>query len=219
MFYFCRALFLFLLFSFTSILAGQKAILFNDTSTWYHWGCTGTSLALKEGIEKAGFTLRTVPIYMVKLLKNVPAVEEFDNPDKFEQFCKDNKEFVQAMQEADAILITGEGTMHGLHEGPKALLYIAHISKVFLGKHVEILNHSAYPYTNPKLAYLWQSEAQPPSITAEEQKQFERKLKKGQEVYQKIYANLDFAAIREPISQEQMQQLGIYSTLSFDCLP
>lgn len=220
MFYFCRALFLFLLVSFGSVFAGQKAMLFNDTSTWYHWGCTGTSLALKEGIEKAGFTLRTVPIYMVKLLKNVPAVEEFDDPEKFEQFCKHNKEFVQAMQEVDAILITGEGTMHGLHDGPKALLYIAHISKVFLGKHVEILNHSAYPYTDPKFAYLWQHKApKPPSITAEAQKQFEQKLKISQAVYQKIYANLDFVAIREPISQDQMQQLGIYATLGFDCLP
>jgi hypothetical protein len=33
--------------AFSSIFASQTVVLFNDTSAWYHWGCTGTSTALK----------------------------------------------------------------------------------------------------------------------------------------------------------------------------
>jgi polysaccharide pyruvyl transferase WcaK-like protein len=111
------------------------------------------------------------------------------------------------------VVITGEGTIHDLRAGPRALLYLAHISRVFFGKHVEIINHSAYPKDDPSLSALFLPNFGP------EKERAERELKFAQEVYAAAYAKLDFIAIREPLSHNAMKKIGISSTLSFDCLP
>ena len=35
----------------------MKVLIINDTTDWYHFGCTGTSLALKSEIEKLDIKL------------------------------------------------------------------------------------------------------------------------------------------------------------------
>ena len=200
--------------------AAQKVILFNDTSAWYHWGCTGTSLALKEGIEKLGLTLQAVPINETSKLK-VPEVQEFESVEKYEQFCAENSKIATAIQEADAVVITGEGTIHGVR-GPKALLYIAHIAKNFFGKHVEIINHSAYPYSDPSQFTRLLEDAATQGEQSKAHKKLEeaqKKLTEGQTVYRNVYGDVDFVAIREPLSKQEMEKINITSTLSFDCLP
>lgn len=173
-----------------SLIAGEKVVLLNDTSAHYHWGCTATSLALKEQIEARGFDLYPVPIAANHRLKEIPLLEAFDDPGQFERFCTANKEIFKALQESCGVLINGEDTIYSLHHAPRALLYMAYITKFFLGKPVEIINHSAYP---------------------EEER--------AQSLYQKVYSKLDFIAIREPRSHIEMQKLGITATRSFDCLP
>jgi polysaccharide pyruvyl transferase WcaK-like protein len=206
-------LFLLTLTAFTSVCANQKVVLFNDTSAWYHWGCTGTSTALKEGIQELGFDIEAVPINVTYSLKEVPQFEEFNNLRKFDRFCEENRSTIEAIQNAVAVVITGEGTIHDLRTGPQSLLYLAHISKKYFGKHVEIINHSAYPKDDPLLSvgFLENFEI--------EKKRAEQELELAQAVYRSIYAELDFIAIREPFSQEEMRKINISSTLSFDCLP
>ncbi len=200
-----RAFLLLAITAFSSIFGNQKVVLFNDTSAWYHWGCTGTSTALKEEIEKLGFEIHSFPITAVKALKEIPPFEEFDDLLKFERFSEANKDVIEAIQKADAVVITGEGTLHDLRPAPKALLYLAHISKTFFGKHVEIINHSAYPKDDP--------------LFSDDLEMDEQELEYAQAIYQKTYAELDFIAIRESVSRDVMGKLNISSTLSFDCLP
>lgn len=199
--------------AFISVFANQKALLFNDTSDWYHWGCTGTSTALKEGIQKLGFDIQAVPINVTYALKEVPQFEEFNDPQKFNRFCEENRNTIEAIQNADVVVITGEGTIHDLRAGPKALLYLAYISKKFFGKHIEIINHSAYPKDDPNLSACFLE-----NFEIEKEKA-EQELKQAQDIYKTIYSELDFIAIREPFSQEEMSKIDISSTLSFDCLP
>jgi polysaccharide pyruvyl transferase WcaK-like protein len=208
-----RIFFILALTTFSSIFANQKVVLFNDTSAWYHWGCTGTSTALKEGIQKLGFDIQAVPINVTYALKEVPQFEEFNDPQKFDRFCEENRDSIEAIQHAVAVVITGEGTIHDLRAGPKALLYLAHISKKFFRKHVEIINHSAYPKDDPDLSarFLGNFEV--------EKEKAEWELKQAQAIYKTIYAELDFVAIRESFSQDEMRKIGISSALSFDCLP
>ncbi|CCB85174.1 putative uncharacterized protein [Parachlamydia acanthamoebae UV-7] len=208
-----RVLFLLSITAFTSVYANQKVVLFNDTSAWYHWGCTGTSTALKEGIQELGFDIQAVPINVTYALKQVPQFEEFNDLQKFDQFCEENRETIEAIQNAVAVVITGEGTIHDLRSGPKALLYLAHISKKFFEKHVEIINHSAYPKDDPGLSACFLENFEI------EKERAERELEQAQAIYRTIYAELDFIAIREPVSQDEMRKINIASTLSFDCLP
>jgi polysaccharide pyruvyl transferase WcaK-like protein len=187
-----------ILLPFSSAFAAEKIILFNDTSAWYHWGCTGTSTALKEQIQKLGFELVVFPITLKNSLQEVPPFEEFDSAERFDRFQEVNKDLIEQIRSSAAVVITGEGTIHDLGHSPKALLYLAHLSKRFLGKHVEIINHSAYPKVNPD-PY--------------------QELLRAQSIYHSVYSKIDFVAIREPISQKVMADIGISSTLSFDCLP
>jgi hypothetical protein len=208
-----RVFYLLAIATFTSICADQKVVLFNDTSAWYHWGCTGTSAALKEGIQKLGFDIEVVPINVTYALQAVPEFEEFDDPQKFDRFCEKNRDTIEAIRDAVAVVIAGEGTIHDLRAAPKALLYLAHISKKFFDKHVEIINHSAYPKDDPSLAvdFLKNFEI--------EKKKTEQELERAQAIYKTLYAELDFIAIREPFSRDEMSKINISSTLSFDCLP
>lgn len=115
-------------FAFTTLLTAQKVALFNDTSAWYHWGCTATSTGLKEGIRHLGYELDTIPINVTYSLKEVPAFDDFDDVQKFQRFCNLNKDTIAFIQAADAVVVSGEGT-HDLRDAPRALLYIAYISK------------------------------------------------------------------------------------------
>src|SRR5271168_3095340 len=137
-----RLLFASLLTVFATLCAGQKVVVFNDTSAHYSWGCTGTSTALKEHITALGFEVHAIPIVVSYTLKEVPPFESFDDRTRFEQFSQANPDTVKALQEASAVIINGEGTTHDVRPAPRNLLYLAHISKSFLGKHVEIINHS-----------------------------------------------------------------------------
>jgi polysaccharide pyruvyl transferase WcaK-like protein len=197
----------------SSVFAQQKAVLFNDTSAWYHWGCTGTSIALKKRIESLGFELTAFPINATYAFKEVPPFESFDDPESFKLFCEKNNEAVDAIKSADAIVITGEGTIHDLRAGPQALLYLAHASKVFLGKHVEIINHSAYPKDDPELSSTFIA-----NFGVEKEKALEE-LAKAQSIYKSAYDKLDFVAIRESFSLKEMEKIGVSAPLSFDCLP
>jgi polysaccharide pyruvyl transferase WcaK-like protein len=136
-----------LLITCSSLFAGQKVVLFNDTSAWYHWGCTGTSTALKEGIQKAGFEIQALPINVTYTLKEVPPFEEFANLQRFDRFCEENRDVIASIQNASAVVINGEGTIHDLRAGPQSLLYLAYISKKFMGKMEEWLdtiNHATF---------------------------------------------------------------------------
>ena len=199
--------------TFSTLSAKPNIVLFNDTSAWYHWGCTGTSTALKEGIENIGFEIQAIPINVTYALKEVPPFDEFDDSQKFDRFCEANPDTVKAIQNAEAVVITGEGTIHDLRVGPKSLLYLAHISKKYFSKHVEIINHSAYPKDDPELSDCFLRNF------AVEKERVDEELTLAQSIYKKIYSELDFVAIREPFSREAMRKINISSVLSFDCLP
>lgn len=208
-----RFIFLLSIAIFSSACANQKIILFNDTVAWYHWGCTGTSTALKEEIQKLNYEIQAIPINVIYSLKEVPPFEEFNNPDKFDRFCQENADIINAIQEAVAVVITGEGTIHDLRAGPRALLYLAHISKTSFGKHVEIINHSAYPKDSPELSATFLENF------AIEKERANSELVQAQAIYKSIYSELDFIAIRESFSHNEMRKINILTTLSFDCLP
>ncbi|MFZ0565702.1 MAG: polysaccharide pyruvyl transferase family protein [Chlamydiales bacterium] len=199
-----RWFFLITLMAFSPAFSSPKLTLLNDTSSWYHWGCSGTSTALKERMQQLGYEVNAVPINTIYALKSVPSFEAFDDHESYTQFCEQNREILEKIQSADAVVITGEGTIHDLRTGPMHLLYLAHVAKKFFGKHVEIINHSAYPNDDPILS---------------KEKKSEKERERARHIYRTIYSEVDFIAIRESQSRKEMEKIGIHSTLSFDCLP
>lgn len=175
----------------------MKVLLINDTTNWYHFGCTATSIALIERIEKLGHLVTPLPITETYKIKSAPLTKaEFLDQNKYQDFAQNNPELMQLIAQHDVIIINGEGTLHGITPAPRSLLYSAYIAKTVFAKHVEILNHSAYPEHD---AFLGNTEEA--------------------SIYKLVYDIIDFAAIREPVSFSVMRNLSTKILESFDCAP
>ena len=170
----------------------KRVLLVNDTYAWYHWGCTATSLGLSTTIASLGCTLdylKIDDIYRFSLLPKTLA--DFDNGQFLKQVAQAHPLIFQQLQQADVIVINGEGTLHGLSKPVIVLLYLAYIARVYLKKPVHIINHSAYPREATDI-----------------------------QVYRYVYERMDFIAVREQTSYQWLKQHGITPhVLSFDCLP
>lgn len=175
----------------------SKAIVINDTSAWYHWGCTCTSSAIIEQLQDQGFSVSTIPTNELYDCKNAPQqIEDFDSNIFCQAFIDGNEFIIQRISEADIVVINGEGTLHDLSAVAMTLLYIAYVAKLGLNKPVHIINHSCYPENSAEITDI---------------------LKNG--LYKKVYQQMDSVAVREIVSASLLEQLGINVVHSFDCLP
>lgn len=170
----------------------KNVVLINDTSADYHWGCFGTSNYIKSEILKRNpKCLETIPVWDIHGARNVPqAVEEFDT--LFLEFEKENKHIVDKISKSDSVIINGEGTIHGFHNAPRALLYIAYIAKCYYHKTVFIINHSCFPKTEATNV---------------------------ESFYKLCYGCCDYIAVREQASYNLLVRWGLKPKLAFDCLP
>lgn len=176
----------------------KKVAFLNDTSSWYHWGCTGTSEAIKEMLAERGYEVTPVPIQLLYECKRVPeSTFDFGNPQVFNRFFHENITVTGPILQSDIVVINGEGSVHGLSHIAIVLLYLAFTSKLVCKKNVQIINHSCYP-----VATAGDVEQSP--IAA---------------IYGGVYRHLDYVAVREHYSQGILKALGIDASLAFDCLP
>jgi tetratricopeptide (TPR) repeat protein len=171
--------------------------LVNDTSHWYHWGCSGTSRGLGETLEQRGYTLNRIPITGLYTCTEGPgSLEEFDDPGRYRRFTASNAWLFRELDYVDHVVVNGEGSLHGDNGYVRNLLYLAYIAKTRLGKDVQIINHSCYP---DRLAEA--SDSGP------------------WRMYRKVYEAIDFVALRDPLSHGLMTRAGVDAVRSFDCLP
>lgn len=175
----------------------SKVLLLNDTSDWYHWGCTGTSQAIKEEILRRGHDLNSIPInYTTTNACQPKYAEDYQSNDFYNKACHENQALFDTISDADIIVINGEGTIHHNNEAVNRLFYLSYVASTRLNKRVQIINHSSYPEVarEPKFVPIFQ-------------------------LYKIIYSTLDYIAIREHISHRLLSLMKIDCTLSFDCLP
>ena len=171
----------------------------NDTTAWYHWGCTGTSSILTERMKQSFHlidSLSAKETYAQAWVDRPDTINGFQDKTVFAAFCKSNPLLIDRIHGADKIVINGEGTIHGLKYPPLNLLYLAYISKVFFHKKVEIINHSVFPEDSAPIP--------DPQARA---------------IYQLVYQNLDYVAVRESISLNILNEIQVKANLTFDCLP
>lgn len=175
----------------------RRVAFLNDTSAWYHWGCTCTSTAIHEELLDRGFEVESVPITEVYGCAETPAsLVDFDCDAFFARFRAANERILEKLAACDIVIVNGEGTLHGTAEPVRNLLYLAYAAKTRFAKDVHIINHSAYPENAARIS--------DPLANA---------------LYKTVYEVADFVAVREPVSAELLQALGVAVTQSFDCLP
>jgi|GEM_PF-862092 polysaccharide pyruvyl transferase WcaK-like protein/ADP-heptose:LPS heptosyltransferase len=175
-----------------------KCIAFlNDTTHWYHWGCTGTSTAICEVLQERGYNINRIPITFSYQCTTIPrTIEDFDSPLFLAKFITANESVVKQIKESNSVVVNGEGSLHGLDNNVLNLLYLAYAAKVHFRKKVHIINHSCYPDNSMEISgsTAWN-------------------------IYKKVYLTADSIAMREPVSFSLMEKAGIPAVLSFDCLP
>ena len=175
----------------------RTALLLNDTSFWYHWGCSCTSLAIHTQLRKKWDIVISLPIHQTNQLEGLPdTIDAFDDVTYFSQFSKRYPDIITPLKRADIVYINGEGTLHGVSAQSVGLLYLAWISKTQLGKQVHIINHSCYPEDNTVVGNT-----------------------PAYQLYKKVYQAVDYVAVREVKSQAVISDMGVKAQPSFDCLP
>ena len=173
------------------------ALFVNDTSNWYHWGCTATSSVIRRRLKDIGYEVDAIPIE--KIVNMQPCLEQLEDLSSdlfFDKFSQANQELVEALAQHDLVIINGEGSLHGTSPTSVSLLYIAYVAKLRFGKNVQIVNHSCYPLGSSE----WQDTVE-------------------FDLYKQIYSAIDYVAVREPVSQRLLAEGGIQSSQSFDCMP
>ena len=179
----------------------KKALILNFTAEWYHWGCSGTSFALLEQIQKLGYETCALSLITNLRYDEPPqSFEEFDLEERFQKFCKTNPLLKEEIQNCDVVVVNAEGTLHNIASPVLRLLYLIYIAKTKFTKNVQIINGSLYPTDFEKL----------------EKHSLEYK------VYKHVLQNVDFLALREEKSYQNAEKLKMDPfrlRKSFDCLP
>lgn len=175
----------------------QSTLLLNDTTSWYHWGCTGTSTALKELLAQRTLVPQSISIQAIQDIKPLAQTEkDFSSEAFYLRFCFANRALLEQLTTASDIVINGEGSLHGQTPLAQQLLYLAFIAKNRLHKKVHIINHSCYPQDDGGVDD-----------------------KRINQLYIKVYEQLDSIAVRESTSANLLRRLGLSCIDSFDCLP
>ena len=167
----------------------RKAVFLSDTYEWCHWGCNGTSLALRAMIQSSYQLIGTVSLGKITEF-SIGAVQSsaalfLENPSEFELLAS-----------AEVIVCNGEGTLHGDGELPWKLLKLLNLLSSEMGKELVMCNQSVYPNDNALI---------------ESGREFE--------YYRNCMSAVGYITGRELRTFEQLQKLDLNPTLSFDSLP
>ena len=71
--------------------------------------------------------------------------EEFIDPKFVSHFIERNPATFASLQEADIVVVNGEGTLHHLSQGSISLLYMIFLASRILNKPTYLVNHSCFP--------------------------------------------------------------------------
>lgn len=176
-------------------------LLINDTFNTFHFGCTGTSLAIRSRLQKQGSVL-SVSWEAIKEPQVVPSnYEEFTSYEFLQKWIDEYYWLAEMIRRCGCVVINGEGSMSRRHAGTLFLLYVIYFSSVHAKKQVSVINHSIYPIVEAD------------GMDEETQKDFIKMI-------QGAYIHLNKCYVREHLSLHSLNQwLPNVGIQSFDCLP
>ncbi|EIL8818399.1 polysaccharide pyruvyl transferase family protein [Salmonella enterica] len=183
----------------------MKVFLINDTEKEYHWGCYGTSSAIKDqlyanGVDvitsfscKDGSKLENSPRKCLSVYSKNPLIRYVSKLYFLRFFKKNLPELCKGIEESDYVIINGEGTINSIHIATRFIFFVVFLAKDVFNKKVSIINHSCYPKINKEKQVFY---------------------------YKNVYSRCDFIAARERRSLHIITKiLNVNATLSFDSLP
>lgn len=176
-----------------------RVLLLNDTASSYHWGSTltvnGLANALRQrklGIDSVAFSDLAAPPDAATLAASPGILDKAVLAD----WLQANTVLADRAAAADAVVVNGEGTLHGTGHQAIGWLYALLAIAEIHGTPYAIINHSCYP----------PAAGSAPADAA-------------RELYRRVYAGAADVAVREPVSRAALADFGIESRLAFDCLP
>lgn len=173
----------------------KNALILNFTGNTYHFGCYGTAYEIYHRLLELGYCPNYLSVQVTHSLKGYPQTgEDFIDPKFVNHFVSNNPALFATLQEADIVLVNGEGTLHRLSQGSMSLLYMIYIASQLLRKPTYLINHSCYPGGNQLASDI-------------------------DILYQTALANLSDRVIREPFSAAFYNRAKLTHRQGFDSLP
>jgi len=174
----------------------RTALVLNFTGNTYHFGCYGTSYELYERLLEKGYYVNYMTVRATHGLPLSPVNgETFMDPKFANDYMVSNSPLTLSMEEADIIVVNGEGTLHRISKGSLSLLYQIFFATRVLKKDVYLVNHSCYPSGGLE-------------------------VNSGIEnFYREVIQGVKGIAARESHSKSFYDRMGLKSHQSFDSLP
>jgi polysaccharide pyruvyl transferase WcaK-like protein len=171
-------------------------LILNFTGNVYHWGCHGTSAEIYQSLLERGYQVNWLDVRTTHTLTPQPAgVADFTSVSFFTTFFKMHPNLEFALQEADVVVVNGEGTLHHLNRAPLNLLFLMHAAGNVFGRPVHLINHSFFPF----------GDTTPHEV--------------ADALYGAVARTMGRVVPREPASRAVLTRLGVECEQGFDCLP
>ncbi len=124
----------------------KNALILNFTGNSYHYGCYGTAYEIYHRLLEYGYCPNYLSVKVTHRLNGYPQNgEEFIDPKFVSHFIERNPATFASLQEADIVVVNGEGTLHHLSQGSISLLYMIFLASRILNKPTYLVNHSCFP--------------------------------------------------------------------------
>ncbi len=174
----------------------KTALILNFTGNTYHYGCYGTSYEIYQQLLEKGYAVNYSTVRATHGLPIYPdSAQTFLNQNFANEFLAKNSALTFSMDEADIIVVNGEGTLHRASRGSFSLLYLIFIATQIMKKPVYLINHSVFPNgDNSKNTQL-------------------------DDFYDKVLTGVTAVAVRDTFSAQFYRWANIKFTQSFDSLP
>lgn len=183
----------------------MKALIINDTGNSYHWGCYGTSTAIKEKLKSYGVNdistfsceeggrIENAPKKILLVYSKNKIVRKFARLYYISYFRRKLPALWESLTKSDFVVINGEGTINSIHAATRFIFFMIFLAKDVCHKKIYLINHSCYPKLDNK---------------------------KQIHYYKCAYSRCDFVAARERRSHDIISSiLSVNAELAFDSLP
>ncbi len=129
-----------------NLLKPNKKVLFlNDTYNDFHHGSCCTSYVIWENIKKVTTSYDHITIVENRQSEYKPEkLWQFEDENYYNEWIQKNKLLFNKLNEADIVIVNGEGCISLYNPDTCQLLYMIYIAKAKLNKHVELINTSVY---------------------------------------------------------------------------
>lgn len=173
-----------------------KALVVNTISPFFDVMRAASCQAVCQNLIDKGYDILTAAHQEVVAPSLVlPELPYFDDPAYLDAARFQNPTLFYKMQQADIIVVNGDGDIHGI-EDARRFLYLIYKAAEFFKKPVYIINHSCFPENNDNLTDA--------TVVA---------------YYLKAYRMARGVAVRDGVSHALLTALGIQTRQAFDSLP